>query len=152
MGKSRTAGRFEPAARLFQALAAPPLSPGSVALDTPILRVPGRARWTSLSPPHPAQIRFTRNTAVHPRPATIRNPETNHSWSCARHGNARHTKQLRPIAARPQAPQCPLTPGLGHPLRHLGDAPGLDKARAFDRRVGNPNVAKGTVAPWSFLS
>jgi hexokinase len=22
----------------------------------------------------------------------------------------------------------------------------------FDRRVGNPNVANGTVAPWSFLS
>jgi len=29
----------------------------------------------------------------------------------------------------------------------------LDNARApFDRRVGNPNVTKDTVAPWSFLS
>jgi len=33
-----------------------------------------------------------------------------------------------------------------------GMLPTWTKRAPFDRRVGNPNVAKGTVALWSFLS
>jgi hypothetical protein len=35
---------------------------------------------------------------------------------------------------------------------HLGDAPTWTTRAPLDRLVSNPNVAKGTVAPWSFLS
>ena len=116
-------------------------SPGSVALDTPILREsPCRARLTPLSPPHPLRSDFP---AI---PSSIRGQALSGTrrrilmvsvLDTERHVTRRNFGPSPLVLKRPR----PLTVSVTY-CNTSGVLPTWTTGAPLDRRVGNPNVTK----------